>query len=307
MQAKWAVLGLLVVLLGGALWSSLWTVSQNELGVVLRFGRVARVVPSGIGLTLPWPLETMRVVNTTEVRIMPIGFRLTAKTRGLRPTDEEVQWLTGDTNIVDLQATIQYIIADAAQYLYGMSDPLSGEAKEFAIRKAGESALTSLVAKRPIDDVLSTGKTVLQLEAIGEAQALLDSLHLGVRLTSLNITDVSPPPAVIGTFNDVASAKADRERMVTEARGEASRTLPAARADALRLVRDAEIFRSDLLGRTRGAAHSFSQLAEEAAKSPELTKRRLWLEGVERLLPRVRTKVVQPPTGGERRRVFIDG
>ncbi len=307
MRAKWFLGGGALLLVGWILWSSIWLVGQNERGVVLRFGAVARVLPSGINVTLPWPFETLVQVNTTEVRIMPIGFRLSAKARGLSPTDEEVQWLTGDTNIVDLQATIQYTVVDPAAYLFGMSDPSNGEAKEFAIRKAGEAVLTSLMAHRTIDDVLSTGKTALQHDAIGLIQELLDTLNLGVRLASLNIVEVNPPPAVIGAFNDVASAKADRERMVTEARGEAHRTLPATRAEAVRVVRNAEIYRSDLLGRAKGEAESFVRLAAEEARSPEVTRRRLWLERMEKDLPKASTKVVQPAARGERRRVFIDG
>ncbi len=287
--------------------TSVWTVSQNESGVVLRFGRAERVVPSGICMTLPWPMETLIRVATTEVRTMPIGFRLTARARGLKPTDEELQWLTGDTNIVELQATIQYTVSDPAEYLFGMADPVADEPRDFGIRKVGEAVFTALVAKRRIDDVLASGKVQLQIDAIDEVQALLDTLHLGVRVTSLNIVEVTPPAAVIGAFNDVSSAKADRERTITEARGDANRTLPVARAEANRMIRDAEIYRSDLLGRARGAARSFAELSREAASHPAVTRRRIWLEAMEKLLPRTTTKVIQPPSGDRPRRIFIEG
>ena len=300
-----AILAIGLVVLAG--WTSLWTVSKNESGVVLRFGAVTRVVPSGMSVTLPWPFETLIRVSTTEVRTMPIGFRLVEKARGLKPTDDEVQWLTGDTNIVELQATIQYTISDPAEYLFGMADPIGDERREFAVRKAGETVFAGLVAKREIDDVLSIGKVQLQIDAIDEVQTVLDSLHLGLRVVALNIVEVSPPAAVIGAFNDVSSAKADRERTITEARGDANRTLPVARADANRLIRDAEIYRSDLLGRARGAARSFAELSREAAKNPRVTRRRIWLETIESVLPRTRTKVIQPSQDGKRRRIFIEG
>ena len=181
-------------------------------------------------------------------------------------------------------------------YLYGVSPQSDGRTRAFTIRKVCEAVLTRLIAQMPIDQVLSVGKAELARRGLAESQALLDELGLGVRLSSLNVGEVNPPLSVISSFNDVASAKADRERTITEARGEPASALPRARARAREARQEAETYANEITSRARGVADGFQKLAAETAERPDLVRSRAWLDAMERILPRVR-KVVLPPEG----------
>ncbi len=287
-------------------WSAVWRVNQNQQGVVLRFEQVARVAAPGIHFTLPWPVERMVRVATTEVRSMPVGFRLIDQARGIPPTPEQVQWLSGDTNIVELQALVLYTVRDPVAYLFRVSDGIGGDSREFLIRRVTEAVLTERVATMAIDEILAGGKTRLQREAARAAQRELDALGLGVQVSALNIVATNPPAEVISAFNDVSSAKADRARRITEARGYAMEALPRARAQADRLVQGGRIYHAETVQPARGAAASFTKLLHEVRKHPELSRRRLWFEAVGRMLGPTRKIVFEPALDGSAFQLFLE-
>ena len=278
--------------------SGIHTVPQSETGVILTFGRFTRVAPPGIQVTLPWPIVRMERVVTGEIRTMSVGFRLLNRVRSIPPTPEEVQWLTGDTNIVELQTEVQYLVVDPAKYLFEVAD-LGDRSRDFVIRKLAESVLTEIVARMTVDDVLSSGKAMLKEEGRRGIQAAADSVGLGIQVHSVNIVQAEPPPEVISAFNDVSSAEADKNRRLSEADGYAKNILPAARAEANRLREEAEIYRTDIVSEARGDAVSFTLLLTRVAAAPEVTKRRILLEELEKILARPK-KVVYPRKDGKR-------
>ena len=278
--------------------TGVWVVQQNEQGVVLRFGRVRSILPAGMHFILPYPLETMRLVRTTEVRTMAVGFSYQeAEQVDEMAMEEEVQWLTGDTNIVEMQTAIQYIIKSPVDYLFRVADFSDGQPRDVALRKAAESVLTFLVARMKVDDVLSSGKARIQEESRVLTQELVDAMGLGVQVVSVNIVEDNPPPNVIAAFNDVSSAKADRQRLMNVADGYAKDLLPRARAQAHRIRQEAEIYRSEVVNAARGEAQRFVKLAEQVRTSPQVSKERLWLETVEKTLSRARM-IVYPRKPG---------
>ena len=288
--------------------TGVWVVQQNEQGVVLRFGRVRSVLPAGMHFILPYPLETMRLVRTTEVRTMSVGFS-DQEDELMDPVaaEEEVQWLTGDTNIVEMQTAIQYIIKSPVDYLFRVADFSDGQPREVALRKAAESVLTALVARMKVDDVLSSGKARIQEESRVSIQELVDAMRLGVQVVSVNIVEDNPPPAVIAAFNDVSSAKADRQRLMSVADGYAKDLLPRARAQANRIRQEAEIYRSEVVNEARGAAQRFLSLAEQVRNSPQVSKERMWLEMVEKTLSRARMIVYPRKPGRNFTLTHIEG
>ena len=278
--------------------TGVWVVQQNEQGVVLRFGRVRSILPAGMHFILPYPLETMRLVRTTEVRTMAVGFSYQeAEQVDEVAREEEVQWLTGDTNIVEMQTAIQYIIKSPVDYLFRVADFSDGQPRDVALRKAAESVLTFLVARMKVDDVLSSGKARIQEESRVLTQELVDAMGLGVQVVSVNIVEDNPPPNVIAAFNDVSSAKADRQRLMNVADGYAKDLLPRARAQAHRIRQEAEIYRSEVVNAARGEAQRFVKLADQVRTSPQVSKERLWLETVEKTLSRARM-IVYPRKPG---------
>ena len=305
----WHLLPLLVVaLIANAAFTGVWVVQQNEQGVVLRFGRVRSILPAGMHFILPYPLETMRLVRTTEVRTMSVGFSYQEDDlMDPAAVEDEVQWLTGDTNIVEMQTAIQYIIKSPVDYLFRVADFSDGQSREVALRMAAESVLTSLVARMKVDDVLSSGKARIQEESRVSIQELVDAMRLGVQVVSVNIVEDNPPPAVIAAFNDVSSAKADRQRLMSVADGYAKDLLPRARAQANRIRQEAEIYRSEVVNEAHGAAQRFVSLADQVRTSPQVSKERMWLEMVEKTLSRARMIVYPRKPGRNFTLTHIEG
>lgn len=299
---------LLVALIVHAAVTGVWVVQQNEQGVLLRFGRVRSVLPAGMHFILPYPLETMRLVRTTEVRTMSVGFNHHEDDElDQAELEEEVQWLTGDTNIVEMQTAIQYIIKSPVDYLFRVADFSDGQPRDVALRKAAESVLTFLVARMKVDDVLSSGKARIQEESRVQIQELVDDMGLGVQVVSVNIVEDNPPPNVIAAFNDVSSAKADRQRLMNVADGYAKDLLPRARAQANRIRQEAEIYRSEVVNAAHGAAQRFVALAEQVRTSPQVSKERMWLEMVEKTLSRARMIVYPRKPGSTFTLTHVEG
>ena len=305
----WYVLPvLLVALITHMAVTGVWVVNQNEQGVVLRFGRVRSILPAGMHFILPYPMETMRLVRTTEVRTMAVGFSYQQDEEpDPMALEEEVQWLTGDTNIVEMQTVIQYIIKSPVDYLFRVADFSDGRPRDVALRKAAEGVLTFLVARMKVDDVLSSGKARIQEESRVLIQELVDDMRLGVQVVSVNIVEDNPPPNVIAAFNDVSSAKADRQRLMNVADGYAKDLLPRARAQANRIRQEAEIYRSEVVNAAHGAAQRFTKLAEQVRTSPQVSKERLWLETVEKTLSRARMIVYPRKPGSTFSLTHIEG
>ncbi|MBD3237753.1 MAG: FtsH protease activity modulator HflK [Candidatus Eisenbacteria bacterium] len=288
---------LLVLLLLDWAVSGVRVIREDEQGVVLRFGKVVRVLPSGMRFTLPWPIERTIAVKTTEVRTMPIGYRLVDAVRGIPPTPKEVEWVSGDTNIFNLTLTMKYAVSDPVDYLFRIG-PVEAD---FLVRRATEAELTQLVATMTIDEILTHGKTRIQQEIRVLAQQALDELDAGIRIVTVNIGEVVPPANVIEAFNDVSTAKLEKARMINDADGYAKDLIPRARAMADRMIQEAEIYRAETVNRAQGATARYLDLLEEYQLAQEITEVRLYLEAMERILPRARKVVVEDREGNQLR------
>ncbi len=283
--------------------ASTWTVRQNEEGIRLRFGRPVGTVSGGLHLTLPYPIERIVRVPTTEVRAVEVGVRIEEEEepRYPRRPRTEAHWLTGDTNIVELRANVLYTVTDPTTYLYGFAGADSGTTHEELIRAVTEATLTRLLASTTIESTLATGKIELSRRGLQETQALLDELRAGVRLSALNIAEVHPPERVISAFNDVSSAKADRDRLLAEAQGILGTVLPRAQARAREVVQSAHSDANERTSRAQGEAESFVKLAREVQRSPQASRDRLWLESIQRILKKTDERIVPPGS-----RVYVD-
>ena len=203
--------------------------------------------------------------------------------------------------------SIQYIIKSPVDYLFRVADFSDGQPRDVALRKAAESVLTFLVARMKVDDVLSSGKARIQEESRVQIQELIDEMGLGVQVVSVNIVEDNPPPNVIAAFNDVSSAKADRQRLMNVADGYAKDLLPRARAQANRIRQEAEIYRSEVVNAAHGAAQRFVALAEQVRTSPQVSKERMWLEMVEKTLSRARMIVYPRKPGSTFTLTHVEG
>lgn len=281
-----AVIGLLVF---AWLLTGFYTVATNERGIVLRFGRVVERASPGLHWALPWPIDRVHRPRTTEVRRMEVGFRFLGKLVESEKDARRSDMLTGDENILKLMMVVQYKLRNPVDYLFSAEQP------DWLVERTVESALSAAVAWRRVDDILTSAKAEIQIEAIEEAQRRLDLYGAGIALLGGNLQVVSPPAPVIAAFNDVTAAKKDSESLVENARLYANQVVPGARGEAQEMVSRAQGEAELRVNEAKGEASRFESLLAEYRRDPQVTRRRLYLESVERVL--ARTDVVVTRNG----------
>jgi len=272
--------------------SGFYVVEPDERGVVKRFGRlVADDVEPGIHYRLPWPVESSDTPKVTSIRRMSVGYRIVDEVRGIPPDAVLSQFVTGDTNIIEIQLLVQYVVKDASMFLYASVDP------QWLVGGVCESVLSETVARIGVDEALTTAKLEVQAAVKAGSQAVLDGYESGVEIAAVHIQDISPPREVAEAFRDVASAREDRNRITEEARGYANRVVPTARGEAQALVTAAEGYRTERVLAARGESSRFTQLVAEYRKAEAATRDRLYLEVMEEVLSTARKHIVDAQAG----------
>src|SRR5919198_5854626 len=279
--------GLLALAVAGYLLAGIFTVAADEQALVRRFGRVAARLGPGIHYRLPWPVDRVDVVKTTAVMKTGVGFDLPEG--NARATGVEI--LTGDTNIISVAMALQYVIRNPAAFLFAIETPPT------LIGSIAESVLTETVLGMPVDEVLTTGRLAIQERVKTRTQAILDRYVSGIQLTSASIMTITFDSAVAQAFQDVASASADRENKINEGRAYANNVVPKARGEAQSLVLAAQSYREQRVAEAVGNNSRFLELLAEYAKAPEITRSRLYLEAMEKILPKVKKYVVDSEQG----------
>jgi len=270
------------------LFTGVYTVGPDEVGVVQRFGKYIRVVQSGLNYHMPFPIETVKTPKVTEVKRIEIGFRTIGKNQ-YRTVERESLMLTGDENIVDAELIVQYKIKEPINYLFNFIGP------ELTMREASEASLRTVVGRHNIDEALTSGKLMIQEETKELLQSILDKYETGVQVVAVQLQDVSPPKQVIDSFKDVASAKEDKNRMINEAEGYRNNVIPKARGEAQSMILEAEGFRESRISRAEGDVAKFKAILKEYSKAKDVTRKRLYLEAMEEILPGLEKYIV--PSG----------
>ena len=270
------------------LFTGVYTVGPDEVGVVQRFGKYTRVVQSGLNYHMPFPIETVKTPKVTEVKRIEIGFRTIGKNQ-YRTVERESLMLTGDENIVDAELIVQYKIKEPINYLFNFIGP------ELTMREASEASLRTVVGRHNIDEALTSGKLMIQEETKELLQSILDKYETGIQVVAVQLQDVSPPKQVIDSFKDVASAKEDKNRMINEAEGYRNNVIPKARGEAQSMILEAEGFRESRISRAEGDVAKFKAILKEYSKAKDVTRKRLYLEAMEEILPGLEKYIV--PSG----------
>ena len=285
----------LLPLLGAALalwlFTGVYMVGPDEVGVVRTFGEFTRVAQSGLNYHFPYPIEQVNTPAVTEVKRIEIGFR-TLRNGQYRSVEKESLMLTGDENIVDAEMIVQYKIKDPVKYLFRIVEP------ELTVREAAEASLRTVVGRNKIDETLTTGKFKIQEETKIQLQLILDKYDSGIHVVAVQLQDVSPPKEVIGAFKDVASAKEDKNRMINQAEGYRNNVIPIARGEAEAMIRDAEGFKQARIKRSEGDAAKFTTILKEYRKAKSITQKRLYLETMERVLPNIEKIIIPDKNSG---------
>jgi membrane protease subunit HflK len=273
---------------GVAFWllSGVYIVPADQQAVVTRFGQVIepRVFP-GIHLPLPWPIDRVAKLKVRQLQRLVVGGDLPDSVLG-RTQPLASQFLTGDQNIINLRAVVQYSVGVPADYLFRTQDV----AKSVAV--AVETELARRIGRRTVDAVLTTDKIAIQEETCAAAQKLIDAYGAGVGIASINIESMTPPPDAAGAFRDVASARADAARIYNEALGYANDEIPKARGEAQQMTESAEGYKESKINEATGDASRFDLVAGEYARASAVNGRRLYLETMEQVLPKIRQLIV---------------
>ena len=290
-EFNFKIIPLLVAALALWLFTGVYMVGPDEVGVVRTFGEYTRVAQSGLNYHFPYPIEQVNTPAVTEVKRIEIGFR-TLRNGQYRTVEKESLMLTGDENIVDAEMIVQYKIKDPVAYLFKIVEP------ELTVREAAEASLRTVVGRNKIDETLTTGKFQIQEGTKTHLQLILDKYESGIHVVAVQLQDVSPPKEVIGAFKDVASAKEDKNRMVNQAEGYRNDIIPKARGEAEAMIRDAEGFRESRIKRSEGDAVKFTTILKEYRKAKSITQKRLYLETMERVLPGIEKIIIPDKESG---------
>jgi membrane protease subunit HflK len=288
---KW----ILLILLAIWLLSGIYIVGPDEQGVVRRFGRVVRITEPGPHYRLPIPIEKVDKPKIQQARRIEIGFETVSPGPPARYRfhPEESMMLTGDEQIIDAQIIVQYKIKDAADYLFNVRNL---EGSQGTIKDAAEVALRQVVGKRPIDDVLIGEKLQVEIDIRTLLQQIIDGYESGIRVTEVKLQTVQPPKEVAPAFSEVVSAKEDKEKLIQEAEGYKEDILPKARGEARSLILAAEAYKEEKIKRARGDVAKFLAVLNEYEKAKDVTRKRLYLETMEQVLPGIRKFIIDSET-----------
>lgn len=284
---------LLIFLAAIALWmlSGFYRVQTDEEGVVLRFGKFTQLTQAGLNYHLPYPIETVLVPKVTSSRRIDIGMRLIDDPRRgttTRDIPEESLMLTGDENIVDVDFTVLWKVKDAADFLFNVQNP------EGTIKAVAESAMREVIGRSTIQPILTGARQNIEQAVHELMQKTLDSYQGGVLITQVQLAKVDPPNQVIDAFRDVQAARADAERVQNEAQTYQNRVVPEARGRAAQIQQSAEAYREQIVAEAKGAASRFTKILDEYKKAPEVTRRRMYLETMERVMSGVNKIIIDP-------------
>jgi modulator of FtsH protease HflK len=284
----WLIIVLFFILYFGS--STFYTVGVDEVGIVQRFGKYVRTTPPGLNFKLPAGIETVTKVKVRFVYKEEFGFRtIKADVRTRYASGDaylpESLMLTGDLNVAVVPWIVQYRIKDPYNFLFKVRDPRG------TLRDLSEATMRLVVGDRSINEVISRRQ-----EIASQAQTLLqkelDEAATGISITTIEMKKTNVPEPVQPSFNEVNQAVQDKEKMIYQAREEYNKRIPQAKGDAEKTIREAEGYAVDRVNRAEGDAARFSALYEEYAKAPDVTRRRLYLEAIREILPKMGEKYV---------------
>jgi len=293
--------GLIALLIAGVaviIWSAtgFYTVGPDQEAAIRTFGKFTGLTSQGLHWYWPAPIGTRNVVRVTNTRRLELGFRSGADSLGpasSRP--EESLMITGDGNIVDVQAVVQYRITNLRDFLFEVDDPgesdrgvRAGEPDGRTLRDVAETALRQVVGTRPIDDVLTTEKERVQTDVLLKMRELLGFYRTGIEVQQVLLQNVNPPRDVQEAFEDVLKAREDRDRTINLAEAYKADQIPKASGQARRIFEEAQGFSQGRIARARGEADGFKAVLEGYRRSPDVTRQRLYLEAIEEILPGMR-------------------
>ena len=267
--------------------SGFYQVQPSEEGVVLRLGKYTETTDAGLHYHLPYPFETVYIVDVTKERSINLGISESSIHNTMKEFTES-HMLTGDENIVDINLTVVWNIKNAQDYLFKTRTP------DLTVKVAAQSVLREIIGQSKMEDVITGDRNKIELDTKKELQSLLDGFQTGVNVVRVKLQKADPPKQVVDAFNEVQRAKADAERFKNEAQAYANEVLPKAEGEAIKRKQQAEAYKQAVISKAEGEAKRFTSVYEAYKTGKTVTAKRLYLETMEDIMKKSKKFIMEP-------------
>src|SRR5689334_8221492 len=278
-----------LVLVGVGAWTAYYTVPSDSVAVVQRFGKYLKDVPAGLHFKLPLGIDVATIVPVKRQLKQEFGFATPGATdpfQTSRDGSRETQMVTGDLNAALVEWVIQYRISDPVKFLFDVREPRG------TLRDVSESVMREVVGDRTVDEVITIGRQEIEAEALTKMQALSTKYAMGISIDQVQLKNINPPEAVQASFNEVNQAQQEKEKLINEARRDYYKVIPLAEGEKDQRIREADGYRLKRINEAEGDVARFSALLAQYSKAPEVTRRRIYIETLQDVMPNLRSKII---------------
>ena len=279
----------LLLLIGLGLWTSYYTVPSDSVAVVQRFGKYLKEVPPGLHFKLPLGVDLASIVPVKRQLKQEFGFSTPGATdpyQSPRDGHKETEMVTGDLNAALVEWVVQYRISDPVKYLFEVREPSA------TLRYVSESVMREVVGDRTVDEVITIGRQEIEIEALVKMQELTTKYVMGISIDQVQLKNINPPAPVQASFNEVNQAQQEKEKLINEARRDYNKVIPLAEGEKDQRIREADGYRLKRINEAEGDVARFSALLTEYSKAPQVTRRRIYIETMQDVLPNIQAKII---------------
>ena len=272
-------------------WTSYYAVPSDSVAVVQRFGKYLKVVPPGLHFKLPIGIDETTIVPVKRQLKQEFGFATPGATDPFqtphpRDAKRETQMVTGDLNAALVEWVVQYRIFDPVKFLFEVREPSE------TLRYVSESVMREVVGDRTVDEVITIGRQEIESEALTRMQALSSKYIMGISIDQVQLKNINPPEPVQESFNEVNQAQQEKEKLINEARRDYNKVIPLAEGEKDQRIREADGYRLKRINEAEGDVARFNALLAEYSKAPEVTRRRIYVETMQEVMPSIRSKFI---------------
>ena len=283
------LVALALVALGA--WTAYYTVPSDSVAVVQRFGKYLKEVPPGLHFKLPLSIDAATIVPVKRQLKQEFGFTTPGvgdpyQSPRARDEKRETQMVTGDLNAALVEWVVQYRISEPVKFLFEVRDPSE------TLRYVSESVMREVVGDRTVDEVITIGRQEIESEALIKMQELSTKYAMGISIDQVQLKNINPPQPVQDSFNEVNQAQQEKEKLINEARRDYNKVIPLAEGEKDQRIREADGYRLKRVNEAEGDVARFSSLLAEYSKAPEVTRRRIYIETLQDVMPNIRSKII---------------
>ncbi len=283
------ILLVIIALVGLGAWTAYYTVPSDSVAVVQRFGKYLKNVEPGLHFKFPLGIDVATIVPVKRQLKQEFGFTTPGASNPYQsPRDgkRETEMVTGDLNAALVEWVVQYRISDPVKFLFEVREPSE------TLRYVSESVMREVVGDRTVDEVITIGRQEIETEALAKMQELSSKYVMGISIDQVQLKNINPPRPVQASFNEVNQAQQEKEKLINEARRDYNKVIPLAEGEKDQRIREADGYRLKRINEAEGDVARFSALLAEYSKAPEVTRRRIYLETLQEVMPGIRSKII---------------